>query len=164
MSAKTKKKICWNCEGNVDVDKEVCTYCGVHVNNTPIPGTAPSKNSNLNSPFKCSSSNLSEKTLLKAPYPLKPQESPLEKEETNGETQKTSEEEPASDSLQPVLGSLLPLLLGCFLVIFGLILFFFSNSEGIFTLSWNGKYWYIYALLGLSLSYIGWHTLSKVPE
>jgi hypothetical protein len=158
---KTKKKICWNCEGNVAIDNEVCPYCGVHVNNTPIPGTGPQKNQDLAAPFKPTTTGSADKSPPKAPYMLPTQEDPVENKE-NTETPKISEEENLSDFLQESLLTLLALLIGGVLLIFGFILFFFSNSEGVFTLSWNGNYWFIYTLVSVPLLYIGWRSLSKI--
>ncbi len=31
MSAVPKKKLCWNCEGNVAREVDNCTYCGVYL-------------------------------------------------------------------------------------------------------------------------------------
>jgi hypothetical protein len=160
MSTKIKKKVCWNCDGNIIIDKEICPYCGVHVNITPIPGTAPEKNLNLSSPFQGASSNVSEKTLPKAPYPS-PYPAPLIEEKENEEIPKTVDEQSASDSLQQNLLTFISLLMGCFLMVFGFILFFFSGSKGLFTLTWNGNYWFVYLLLSLPLLYVGWRTLSK---
>ncbi len=163
MSMKTKKKICWNCEGNVAIDNEVCPYCGVHVNLTPIEGTGPQKNASLAAPFKPATVNTAEKQAPKAPYLFQSKDPATENKEPL-EPPKNTEEEPLADFLQESLLTLLSLLIGGVLLIFGCILFLFSNSEGIFTLSWNGKYWFIYTLISIPLLYLGWRSLSKISD
>jgi hypothetical protein len=36
MSAVPKKKLCWNCEGNVAKDIDNCPYCGVYVHGAEV--------------------------------------------------------------------------------------------------------------------------------
>lgn len=35
MNAKPKKKMCWNCEGNVNLHAEVCPYCRTSLKQSP---------------------------------------------------------------------------------------------------------------------------------
>lgn len=145
--------MCWQCEGNVDLDNESCPYCGVHLDNAPIPGTVPDTTSATTSSFP------------KAPYPSKVEEPVSLQQEENGETSKTSEEEEATSELFPrSLLTLLALLTGSVLVVFSLLLFFFSDSEGLFTLAWKGTYWYYYTLIGIPLLYLGWKSLTNLGE
>lgn len=148
MSTKTKKKLCWNCEGNVSLDDEACPYCGVSLDVSPLAGTDPNTHA-FASPFKPSTP--SEPIIPKAPYAMH--------SESKEATIPTEEPDFALSDLHRTLLTLLSLSLGTILIIFGAILFLFSDAHGIFTLHWHGTYWYLYLVVGLPLIYFGWKTL-----
>lgn len=149
MNTKTKKKLCWNCEGNVSLEDELCPYCGVSLDVTPIAGTNI-QDMQLIPPYKLST-NPVDQPIPTAPYPSQEvnEEPPLEKTETYPNDVKTFA---------------IPLalfLLGSVLILFSLILLIFSDSQGILTLNWNGNYWFIYLLIGIPLTYLGWRVASN---
>jgi hypothetical protein len=60
---------------------------------------------------------------------------------------------------------ILPMLLlipGTFFLLFGLVLVLFSK-EGLLTLHWNARYWFVYLLLSAPLIYFGWKALRRRP-
>lgn len=145
MSTKTKKKLCWNCEGSIDVKVDKCPFCGVSADVTPIPGTQP-KGKSLP---KASSG------IPQAPYAIK--------EENPPENASTEASAPTSD-FQAIAFSLSFLLLGTVLAIFSFVLYLFSDAQGILTLQWHASYWYIYLLIALPLLYLGWRTASTLSS
>ena len=136
MNTKNKKKLCWNCEGSVDVSAEKCPFCGVSTDVTPIPGTQPKK-----------ASPPQNKKAPAGPYPLK---------------EEAQEESKEGSTFQTTALAISTLLLGTVLGIFSLVLALFSNSKGIFTLSWSGEWWYIYSVIALPLLWLGWRTASRL--
>lgn len=144
MSKPEKKKLCWNCEGNVSRTAENCPYCAVYLNPEPAeeaevkPLYSPQSNSGA---------------IPKAPY--SPQSS-------------TQEEEAPVVNLEGFQESLfrsifLPITLltaGLFSLLFALMLFLFSTN-GVLTLEWDGEYWYFYAMAGVPLLFSGWKFLEK---
>lgn len=141
MSGKTKKKLCWNCEGNVDLKHETCPYCGVSLNISPIAGTKPDPKP----PYRSTANS----KVPPAPYPIK-------------EEEKSVEEPAASNEFRSIAFSLTFLLLGSVLSIFSLILALFADANGIFTLRWQAQYWYIYLILAIPLLYFGWRASSQL--
>lgn len=138
MNTKNKKKLCWNCEGSVDLNAEKCPFCGVSTDVTPIPGTQPKKQAQpITSPKKAPT----------APY--------IPKEET-------AEESKEGNPFQATAIAVSALLLGTVLAIFSLMLALFSNAQGIFTLSWHGQWWYIYLVVALPLLWLGWRMASRL--
>lgn len=151
MNAKPKKKkLCWNCEGGVALDVENCPYCGVYLS----PTDKPEKNRSSNSALGKSQTEPSSEIPI-APYAQ--------------DTAEAVQEEPSEIAGEGVslLGStlqpLLLLLTGAVFSIFGLALFLFSH-KGVFTLSWNGTYWFLYLLLGVPMLLFGWLSLNKINE
>lgn len=158
MSTKTKKKLCWNCEGNVALQDETCPYCGVSLDVTPIAGTG-GKDIHLIPPYKLVS-NPQDQMIPEAPYPAQNPE-PVTAEEN---TPPLPEAEETFNDINTIALPLSTLLLGAILVLFGLILFLFSDSHGVFTLHWNGTYWYLYLIIGVPLLYFGWKTSGDMVE
>lgn len=155
MSTKTRKKLCWNCEGNVSLENETCPYCGVSLDVSPMAGTDPNLNA-FASPFKNTKSSSS--MIPKAPYNPPKNET---KEEPEKQVEEQEQEEPgfALSELHKTLLILVSLSLGTILLIFGAVLFLFSDSRGIFTLHWHGSYWYIYFVVAIPLLYFGWKAM-----
>lgn len=154
MTAKTKKKLCWNCEGNVSIQDASCPYCGVSVENTPIMGNDAVTKS-IHSPYQ----------LVNTPGQPLPSASYTDPEkEKDNENPTEGKKEPSSEEMKNITLSLILLLLGMALVIFGLILWIFSNKNGVLTLSWNSSYWFLYILIGLPMLYAGWRISSYLSE
>ena len=137
MNNKNKTKLCWNCEGSIDLKAEKCPFCGVSTDVSPIPGTQPKK------------AQAPQASNKKAPAGFyQPKE----------EIQEESKESP----FQATALAISALLLGTVLAIFSLMLALFSNSKGVFSLSWNGDWWYVYLAIALPLLWIGWRTAARL--
>lgn len=153
MNAKQKKKkLCWNCEGNVSIEAENCPYCGVYLSPT---GNA-------------------EKDLHSPPYGKTQAETPIEVPASPYATQETVTTDAAKaelpeksgesfDLMKNIIQPLLLLLAGSVFFIFGLALLLFSHN-GVFTLRWNGSYWFLYLLLGVPMLFFGWLSLQQLRE
>lgn len=159
MKAKSKKKLCWNCEGSVSLQVENCPYCGVYVspeNEGKDNLFAPPYSSQLETkqdipvpPYALNNTTAEETTSL--------QDDDLQE----SEDEKTSDE--VVDQIKDFIQPMILLLAGTVFFIFGLTLLLFSH-EGVFTLKWNGNYWFLYLLISLPMLGFGWITLQKIKD
>jgi hypothetical protein len=149
----TKKKLCWNCEGNVSQQQENCPFCGVYL--SPLNESA--KDSLFAPPYKMAETHSENGEIPEAPYADK---------EANQQPQINSDEAISESKEEEKPNILLPLLLmpaGTVLFLFGLVMFFFSRN-GVLTLRWDGTYWFLYLFLGVPLIIYGWRCLLKVQD
>lgn len=143
MSKPEKKKLCWNCEGNVSRTAENCPYCAVYLNPEPAEETEVKP---LYSPQSTSG------TIPKAPY--------APQEEVSEETPIVKKESHEDSLFKSVFLPITLLTAGLFSILFALILFLFSTN-GVLTLEWDGELWYLYAIIALPLLFSGWRYLQK---
>ncbi len=148
------KKLCWNCEGNVLIDQDTCRYCGVSLDVSPIPGTA--NQSHSPPPYKLISTPANQ-SIPAAPYSA-PEKDISAKEEAIPEEELSQ----PSNLFQNTAIAVSSLMLGVVFSLFGIILFAFSDAQGIFTLSWHARYWFVYVLMALPLLYIGLRTTDSL--
>lgn len=155
MNTKTKKKLCWNCEGNVGLNDETCPYCGVSLEVSPMISAAYA-NETLNPPYS-STKNTNDSPIPQAPY------SP-QAEQPIPETAEVPVAHKVTNELQKTAIAISALLLGFTLLLFSLILILFSDDNGYLTLRWSAHYWYLYLIIGTPLLYWGWTTASTLEE
>lgn len=136
MSTKTKRKLCWNCEGEVLLTATNCPFCGVNVEGDP-----------LTPPYKLQS----DPTVPQAPYANA--EAPPPKEE---------KEHFANDPKSIAL-SIAFMVAGTTFALFGLVLWLFADNAGRLTLQWKTEYWFIYVLSSLPMIFLGWKA-SRSPQ
>lgn len=143
MSKPEKKKLCWNCEGNVSRSAENCPYCAVYLN--PESGEEAAIK-----PFY--SPQDSTGAIPKAPY--------LPIEEGPQEEQTIKSERSEDHLLQSIFLPIILLTAGLFSLLFAAILFLFSTN-GVLTLEWDGELWYLYPIVGVPLLLVGLKLLLK---
>ena len=128
---KKNQKLCWNCEGEVDKDAIVCLFCGADLSAQPsVPVTPPYRAAALSEEMPEESSPKVHAKEAVAPV----------------------ENTPSS----PV--ALFFLLPGAIFLLFSLLLVFFS-SDGVLTLQWSSRTWYLYFVASLPLFYFGYRLL-----
>ncbi len=148
MSAVPKKKLCWNCEGNVSKEIDNCPYCGVyiHAEAEDDSGWSPSYHSSQQEDI---------------PTPLY---------QVKSQSDSDVEEQPQETSLSAAATwahlkkDVLPLLLlmaGSIFFLFGVVLFLFSQ-EGTLTLQWQEHYWTYFLGLSAPFIFIGWKLLQQL--
>src|ERR1700722_10179378 len=115
MKTNTKRKLCWNCEGNVSKEKEICPYCGVSLEISPIAGTEP--NSSGFRPLFRSTSPFSQNEIPQAPYSLE-NAAPSETADAQEQEESLPEADSSFSVLQRTLLTLLALQFGVILIIF----------------------------------------------
>lgn len=149
MSAVPKKKLCWQCDGRVDMQEENCPFCGVYL--SPVFSGQDEGKHTLTPPYRLVTTE--EETIPKAPYApseevTKEEESPLSIE---------------SSSVRQTILTMALLFAGSILLFFGSLLMIFSEN-GFLTLRWNGEYWYLYLILAMPLLFFGWRGLNQISE
>ena len=137
MTTKTKKKLCWNCEGDVLLTASNCPFCGVSLE---VAAMEEEKKDPFAPPYKLASPKIE----AQSPTP--------------------TEEEPSETDPKSVILSFAFLLVGAALALFSLVLWLFADKTGHLNLRWNAQYWYIYLLLSLPLLYLGWKATQKDRE
>lgn len=146
MNKEAKKKLCWNCEGNVDQEAVQCQYCGVTL--TPSYG--------IDDNDAVSSNHFNSQP----PPPIYSSSTAL-----NFENKDNAEAVPEdlNNSKPGQIQASIPfalLLCGIVLFLFALMLLFFSKN-GVLTLKWDASYWFVYLLFSAPLLYLGWRLLNN---
>ncbi|MBA3815778.1 MAG: hypothetical protein H0X29_04515 [Parachlamydiaceae bacterium] len=154
MAVIQKKKLCWNCEGNVSLADETCPYCGVSV----IPASLDGPSHSHSPPYQMGE-------VQESAIPLPPYNSGQKNELASEgiEEEVKGEQDLSVNEFKNILLSLLLLLAGSMFFLFGLTLVLFSHN-GVFTLQWDGSFWFIYSLLSIPLLFFGWRALLKLDS
>lgn len=159
MTLLPKKRLCWNCEGNVSLSEETCPYCGVSV----IPASLDGTNHGLTPPYQMGAAK--ENLVPRSPYALNAETPTVKAEEDVKEisTEELEDSDVPVDEFKNILLALLLLLAGSMFFLFGLTLALFSRN-GVFTLQWDSSYWFLYSILSMPLLFFGWRALLKLDE
>lgn len=164
MSTKTKKKLCWNCEGEVLLNAEQCPFCGVSMEAVSMQENK-SKDA-LAPPYKLV--NASSDKIPASPYKkAQPTQDKAKKEPPKEEPKEHGEEaatEHGHGDPRHVVLSLAFMLSGAAFAIFGIVLWLFGDHNGHLTLRWNAHYWYVYLLVSLPLLYLGCKATQKARK
>lgn len=158
MSAVPKKKLCWNCEGNVAKNIDNCPYCGVYLHADEIenssawnPTYRPDPEEEIPSPL----------------YQIKPELNEADDEEEEP-TQNSEEQEPGvwSEVFSQLKRDVFPplfLMMGSIFFLFGVVLLLFSHN-GTFTLQWQEKDGLYFFLLSIPLICFGWMYFQRLDS
>lgn len=154
MSAIPKKKLCWNCEGNISRETDNCPYCGVYLlvsqeediaDHTP-PYTSFSGVEEIPSPFYQREEEVNDGTKKEEPQ--------------NGDSflvKKSALFHHLKQDVFPILF----LMMGSLFFLFGVVLYLFSEN-GTLTLQWKGEDSLYFLLSALPLLGFGWFFLERV--
>lgn len=155
MNKSERKKLCWNCEGNVSISEEYCPFCGVSV----VPAFLEGAEVEFAPPYAKNAEK--DYGIPKSPY----NHDDIHEDSVKSEPQKEIVEdlEPAVDEFKRVALAVTLLLSGSVFFLFSLAMGLFSRN-GVFTLHWDATYWFIYAILGLPLLFLGWRSLMKLDQ
>jgi hypothetical protein len=145
---KDREKICAHCEGRIAIEADTCLYCGM-----PLIGDAVSEQdsggalypppySNKNVAYMNVEKELSKKQVK--PAPAAPVAAVAEKREE-----------------EVGFATVFLSLLGSTLFILGLMQGFFSEN-GVLTLEWNCKYWFVFCLAAFPMLY--WAAKKKADK
>jgi hypothetical protein len=150
MKTKKRQKLCYNCEGEVDLDVIVCPFCAADLREE--------KPEQLLSSFhqEGSFTNVdTQQSLYPPPYAPRVRED-QESEPAPLINTSFNEEEPKN-----AVGPTILLTLGAQLLLLGLFLLFFS-SKGVLVLKWDARLWYFYVLASIPLFIFGTKSINKL--
>jgi hypothetical protein len=159
MSAVPKKKLCWNCEGNVSKQIDNCPYCGVYLH------SMESEEENLWNPSYRSSPN-DEEDVPVPPYQAS-STGPESSSSTDDSLEQTDSIKIFSGLLDQIKKDILPVLLlmgGSLFFLFGTILFLFADQDGTLTLRWKADLWIYFLAISLPSIYFGWSFLQQIDN
>lgn len=143
--------MCYNCEGEVDLDVIVCPFCAADLR--------AEKPEQQRSTYSSSASvkNLNTQQSLYPPhYAPKAQEEPAEALAEEPSLAVAEEEESKS-----IFGPIILITLGAQLLLFGLLMFLFSH-KGALILKWDARFWFFYVLASIPLLIFGYKSVSKL--
>ncbi|MEM8727114.1 MAG: hypothetical protein AAGE99_00140 [Chlamydiota bacterium] len=182
MKRVDRTKVCWNCEADVSYEATYCLFCGTDLLTSSIKkgGQLPKQDHKFSDqPLRESLASL-----YKPPYSVRNRQGfgvPDEREESSYlETEPQKEDallqsyEKGDDQDDPTIpkggiqppderqetargGNVLPLLflmIGTHLFIIGALLLFCAK-DGIVTLEWSSRFWFLYCLISFPLLYFG---------
>jgi hypothetical protein len=157
MSAIPKKKLCWNCDGNVSREIDNCPYCGVYLHAEELE-----ENSSWNPSYRPSSKT------EEIPTPIYQIQSEEEEEETIESPPAEEIESPEttnnlSTQLKKDVFPILFLMMGSIFFLFGIVLFLFSQN-GVLTLQWQGSYAVYFLIASIPLVGFGWRFLQNLDS
>ncbi|MFI0435050.1 MAG: hypothetical protein ACH350_04910 [Parachlamydiaceae bacterium] len=157
MSAVPKKKLCWNCEGNVANNIDNCPYCGVYLHAEEIED-----DSAWNPTYREKSTEEAVPTPL---YQIKPQleehQSLENDQQIHAEHRDVSAWTSAFSQLKQDVFPILFLMMGSLFFLFGIVLLLFSQN-GMFTLQWQERDGLYFLLFSIPAIIFGWIYLQRL--
>lgn len=157
MKTKKRQKMCYNCEGEVDLDVIVCPFCAADLRVERPEMQRPAYDASL------SVKNLNTHQSL---YPPQYVSNANEEEETTQEHPQYSQDHemiaPVEEIEQKsIFGPTILLTLGLQFLLFGLFMLFFSY-DGLMTFQLDARLWFFYLLAAVPLLIFGYRSLSKL--
>jgi hypothetical protein len=150
MKPKKRQKLCYNCEGEVDLDVIVCPFCAADLREE--------KKDQLRSSFSAAAHSVKQLNGQESLYPPsfhKPQE-----EEVPEDVQvMPSEESPIE--IKNVAIAIVLFAFGVQLAFLGIFILLFQ-SNGTLILKWDARLWFLYLFAAVPLLVFGYRSLKKV--
>lgn len=161
MKPKKRQKLCYNCEGEIDLDVIVCPFCAADLR-VEKPEQMRAAYHPFGSPGKSQNSETSQ-SLYPPSYPATKGEMVHEEVVLSEETlpEAVEEEKITSDKLSRVIRPTILFTLGIQLFLLGMFILLFSH-RGVVILKWDGTFWFFYVLASFPLLYFGYRSLSKI--
>lgn len=164
MNTAVKKKLCWNCEGNVSRDAMNCPYCGVYLHREEDrdEDLEDLEEASHSPPYQPPLNTQKQDSIPTPPYASAsiPQAMPKE------EVKIAEKQEPwfkTSTDWPKVMIPLVLLMAGSVFLLFALLIALFSQN-GFLTLSWSFNTWFIFAFAAVPMLYLGWRSLRQLKE
>ena len=152
MTALPKRKLCWNCEGNISRELDNCPYCGVYVHSADFEGSS-----------YWNPSYTPQESLESVPPPLYSVQESVSEESLHVSNDNSLFWSDLFLILKQEVFPVLFLMSGSVFFLFGLILFLFAR-DGTLTLRWDGSLWSMFALLSVPSLWMGWSLLHRLEE
>lgn len=156
MKPKKRQKICYNCDGEIDLDVIVCPYCAADLREEKPEQQHPAYN-------PASSVKAMNSTHSQTMQSLYPQQKSLKIEEEEPSIQQSAieENEASEEKEKNIIGPTILLTLGAQLLLFGLMMALFSH-KGAFVLKWDARLWFLYVFASVPLLIFGYRAISKL--
>ncbi len=144
--------MCYNCEGEIDLDVIVCPFCAADLREEKPEQQRVHYNPNQ------SMKNLKAQESLypSQAAPVQPIPKLAEEEEVPEEALLAQPEE-----TKRIIGPTVLITLGSQLLLFGLFMVLFSH-KGVVILKWDARLWFFYILASVPLLLFGYRALSKL--
>ena len=157
MDKKDKKKLCSQCEGSIPYQLTQCPFCGYEQqdkSSSEVLSDTLDRNRGLSSLYHPPylSQSIGEVRKDKTEHISFPKEQ--ESEQSNDKENELAKKEVIVILLLAIGGQFM--LLGCILLLF--------SVDGIVTLQWKSKYWYIYCLFSVPFLILGFKLLKKFKQ
>lgn len=141
--------MCYNCEGEVDLDVIVCPYCAADLREEKPEQQRPSY-----TPAATLKNLNTQQSLYPSHFSKKSEEEPTEEPAEQALSME-------SEETKNILGPILLLTLGAQLFLLGALMLLFSN-HGYLTIKWDARFWFLYLFASLPLLIFGYRTVSKL--
>lgn len=163
MKPKKRQKLCYNCEGEIDLDVIVCPFCAADLREEKPELQRPTYHPSF------SVRNLDASQTQQSLYPSSPAplQEPVAEEE---EAAAPSSPEPLATLLQEdeeeakqkhFFAPTILFTLGVQLFLIGMLMLLCSH-KGVIILKWDARSWFFYVLASLPLLIFGYRSLSKL--
>jgi len=183
MNHSLKKKLCWNCEGSVNLESETCPYCGVSVIPATLEGqeiSPMSQTTRFTPSYSKTENDLFDNFIPASPYafqqPVRNESHTKSYDETEeldreikeqnknftNKNHETKEIESEEGFGKTVIATTF-LLSGSVFFLFGLALMLFSH-DGLLVLEWDANFWFIYLAAAFPMLFFGLRALSKLEK
>ncbi|MDE3045916.1 MAG: hypothetical protein KGJ02_04655 [Verrucomicrobiota bacterium] len=153
MKPKKRQKLCYNCEGEVDLDVIVCPFCAADLREEPPK--------NSFSPMASSAKPLHGEQMLYPPPYSKPAEEAVPLDESLSEMPMMSEEEAVAPSSKGMFMAVALVTIGVQFFILSLLMVTCSH-QGTLILKWNAHLWFLYFFASIPMLYFGYRALNKI--
>lgn len=160
MKPKKRQKLCYNCEGETDLDVIVCPYCASDLREE--------KPELQRSAFSASASSVKNLNAEGSLYPSHYVEREVVESQTFTEQRPSREpqillleEEEVAEGDKSMLVPIVLLTSGMHLCMLALALVFLSD-QGSLVLKWDARFWILYLIASAPLMIFGYRSLNKV--
>ena len=161
MTLVGSKKLCWNCDGDIDVELTRCPYCGVDVESREEEELAEAE-----PPFRFENVAAREAEVPSPAYSPSADSSVISDEEWSSALDEEEVQEISEQQRGRLLDEVIPmamLLSGAVFFVFGFVLWLYAGQP-VLRLEWETAYWPAYLLPALPLLYFGWKRLEDLDE
>jgi hypothetical protein len=161
MKPKKRQKLCYNCEGEIDLDVIVCPFCAADLREEKPEQQYPAYNP-ANSVKNMGSPGYSQATKSLYPPSQSSEKPPLKlQDEVVVEEVISSAEKSFEEKEKHIFGPTILFALGVLLFLFGLIMLLFSH-KGMLVLKWDARQWFLYVFASIPFLIFGYRALSKL--
>lgn len=147
MAVKKRQKMCFNCEGAIDLDVIVCPFCAADLREEKPEQQRPSYSAAVQT------KNVNMQQSLYPPHYVP--KAPQPEEEVEAEVKQPQEEE-AKGFVLPIL----MITLGMQLFLLSVLMLCFSH-DGVLHLKWDARFWFFYFLAAAPLIFFGYKQLDN---